>query len=256
MIIDIGSGHKPHRDADILLEYVGGDDEHRWNSKLKIDRPTVIYDGKRMPFKNKAFDFSICRHTLEHVHSPKNFLTEIERISSAGYIETPSEISELIFTPYKNHKWIIYLKGNKLLIKKKITDNVSKFGKLFDYLYDNERKFGKFFYDKRRALFLVEYTWKDKIRFNITESSANTFNNLNDDITLAKLTKLNTDSHKKVMPNKTKIKSTILFDFLEDNLMTPCCNKPSTHNKKYFLCSKCHYKYPIKGNRIDMYVKK
>ena len=109
MIIDIGSGHKPHNHASILLEYRKAGDEHRWNRKLKIDRPTIIYYGYKMPFKDKVFSFSMCRHVLEHVDSPRRFLNEIQRISNAGYIETPSEISELIFTPYEEHKWVIYL---------------------------------------------------------------------------------------------------------------------------------------------------
>jgi|ERR1035437_1705925 hypothetical protein len=254
MIIDIGSGHKPHKDADILLEYKSGGNEHRWGKNLKINRPTLIYDGPKMPFKDNSFDFSICRHVLEHVDFPTKFLGEINRISYAGYIETPSEIAELTFTPYDQHKWIIHLSGNKLFLKKKLKTNISRFGKLFDYLCDNEEKFETYFYWKRRGLFFIEYFWKEKINFQIVRSSEKTFVNLYDPKTLRNLTKLNRANHFPKISNETKKNNrSNVFNFLEKQIITPCCSEGVKYYKDYFLCRGCSRKYPIKGNLIEMY---
>lgn len=254
MIIDIGSGHKPYKDADILLEHRRSNNKDRWGQSLNIDRPTVLYDGLIMPFKNKSFEFSISRHVLEHVDSPKSFLNEIERISKAGYIETPSEIAESLFTPFDKHKWIVNLNEDTLLIRKKTKANISRFGKLFDYLCDNEKKFNDFFYWKRRKLFFVEYFWKKKINFKIVKSSENIYHDLNNAKSLYKLTRLNAIPHNLKIENiKSRQDRLVSFKFLERHFLTPCCKANVRYTKSHFICTNCSYKYSIIGQKVEMF---
>lgn len=253
MIIDIGSGHKPHQTADILLEHLQGTNEDRWNQNLLIDRPIVIYNGSVFPFKNKSFTFCTCRHVLEHVDNPDKFLKEIERIAKAGYIETPSEIAELIFTPYAKHKWIIFKNKDKIAIRKKTAENISKLGRLFDYLCENEKKFEDFFYWKRRKLFFVEYYWKNKINFEILPSSPDTSLNLFDKKVLHEITQKNKNIHDKTLIKKTDTKK--VYSFLEKKLICPTCFGNLRFLSTNFYCNTCNYRYMIEKNIIKMYRK-
>lgn len=256
MIIDIGSGHKPDNKANILLEHIGMDDEHRGGKKIKTDRPTVLYNTSKIPFKTKSFKSTIYKHVLEHTDDPSSFLNEIERISMGGYIETPSEIAELVFTPYDKHKWVVNIISNTLVLKKKTNSNISKFGKLFNFLCSNESEFKNNFYWKRRALFFIEYYWSGTLKFRIIPSSDKTELDLWSDIVLEKISKLNKiNSRRNTMFRKTHYNKSIIFSFLEKQIESPCCQDGVTRLEKNFICNKCKTKFPIDGNIIDLSIK-
>lgn len=100
-IIEIGSGGNPTPKSDVLVEpYLDG--EHETSKAVLVDRPTFVMTAEKLPFKNKAFDYSICFHVLEHTSDPKLFIDTLSRISNAGYIETPTPLNELLF-PYDFH---------------------------------------------------------------------------------------------------------------------------------------------------------
>lgn len=253
MIIDIGSGHKPDNKANILLEYSGAGDEHRWHKELKVDRSIIFYNTEKMPFKDKTFEKTICKHVLEHVDNPSLFLKELERISMGGYIETPSEIAELVFTPYDQHKWVINLIAGRLLIKKKTEYNISKLNNLFDFLCDNERGFEDYFYWKRRALFFIEYYWKESIDFKIIPNSKNTELDLSSDSVLKKISTLNkVNARRNTSFKYSKYSIHRIHSFLEKNIESPCCNFDVTKHNDSFVCGKCKTRFPINGQKIDL----
>lgn len=254
LIVDIGSGHKPHNNVDLCLELKDASKDHRWKKEIKKDRTVVLYDGNFFPFKNKCFDFSICSHVLEHVDNPKIFLEEISRISKKGYIETPNEISEQLFTPYDKHKWVIYERNNKLFIRKKIQENESKFGKLFDFLIDNEKKFRKRFYLNHKQLFLTRYSWSDKVDFEIIPENKNISINLSDDKILGSLTKIESPKlfHGFISSIKGKIKRKILPLNLEKLLICPKCKANVKIYKDKVQCNHCIITYKRHKNIIDM----
>ena len=47
-----------------------------------------------LPFADQFFAFSLCTQTLEDLADPEPLLRELRRVSSAGYIETPSRLYE------------------------------------------------------------------------------------------------------------------------------------------------------------------
>ncbi|HEV7682006.1 MAG TPA: methyltransferase domain-containing protein [Pyrinomonadaceae bacterium] len=172
LVLDVGSGSNPHPAADVLLErYL--DPKHRYTTMV-IDRPTVLADACKMPFRDKAFDFVIAFHVLEHVPDPAAFLRELQRVGKAGYIETPNAIFERL-VPYDVHLLEIMNVNNKLIINKKKSAKPDSFLNELE-LVKKSAQWKRFFYGNP-ALFHVRYCWQDKINFEVLnpEVSSNWF---------------------------------------------------------------------------------
>jgi SAM-dependent methyltransferase len=162
LVLDVGSGSSPHPAADVLLErYL--DPKHRYTAMV-IDRPTVLADACRMPFPDKAFDFVIAFHVLEHVADPISFLRELERVGKAGYIETPNAIFERL-VPYDIHLLEVMTIKDKLVINKKSSARPDPYLNRLD-LITNSQAWKRFFYGNPK-LFHARYFWKDKINFEV-----------------------------------------------------------------------------------------
>ena len=121
LVLDVGSGDKPHWRADVLLDrYVG--DEHGGQrsgaSAARVDRPLFDADAADMPFADKVFDFVICSHVLEHVEQPDWVISELTRVAKAGYIEVPSAASAKI-VDFPSHLWWVTLEDGVLLFTAK-----------------------------------------------------------------------------------------------------------------------------------------
>ena len=76
--LDVGCGTKPYQhlfnsDEYIGLEYDTGIDR----DKKKAD---YYYDGKVFPFNDGEFDSAVTNQVLEHIFSPDEFLSEINRV--------------------------------------------------------------------------------------------------------------------------------------------------------------------------------
>src|SRR5438132_10142354 len=124
LVLDVGSGDSPHPAADVLLErYLNP--KHRY-SPMVVDRPTVLADACKMPFPDKAFDYVIAFHVLEHVNDPASFLLELQRVGKAGYIETPNALFERL-VPYDVHLLEIMNIEGTLIINKKSSARPDQF---------------------------------------------------------------------------------------------------------------------------------
>ena len=161
-ILEIGSGHNPKIRSDVLCDKFIDDDTQR-GGKIVADRPVVEADGQFLPFADASFDYVICSHVLEHVENPELLISELMRVASRGYIETPSEISERLYG-WEYHNWVINLIDGKLIIQKNLTNN--PFGQLFHTLAARDRNFSKF-HAAHHDIFLVKYEWAGKIDYKI-----------------------------------------------------------------------------------------
>lgn len=117
LVLEVGSGGNPFPRSDVLLDAYEETRERHWEPLCK-DRPVVLGFAEELPFKDKAFDYVIACHVLEHSSDPATFLSELQRVAKAGYIEVPGAFMERII-PYLDHKLEIMKAGNKLLINKK-----------------------------------------------------------------------------------------------------------------------------------------
>ena len=155
-ILDIGCGYRAHPSASVLADAQDLSNYYKEKKFIKINE-------KKLPFKDKEFDFVIASHVIEHVEDFEFFIKELERISSKGYIELPSRLGDnLVFENKSDHIWwFIYDDDkNKLLVSKRnqilepfITVSTAK---LFEKIF--------------RESLVIELAWEEKIDYQIDNS--------------------------------------------------------------------------------------
>ncbi|HWQ12091.1 MAG TPA: methyltransferase domain-containing protein [Roseiflexaceae bacterium] len=166
-MLEIGSGDNPHPRSDVLVDrYLGADNRER-GGDLVVDRPFVVADAHHLPFKDGAFAYTICSHILEHMEDPQQFGRELMRVSTAGYIQSPSEIAERLFH-WSFHRWYVNLVGDTLVLHPR--EPQEPFGELFDYLYEYNPAY-YFFQRSMPDLFWVEREWHGDLKIEVREAS-------------------------------------------------------------------------------------
>jgi hypothetical protein len=98
---------------------------------------------------------------------PVQFAQEVERVSEAGYIGSPSEIAERLFH-WSFHRWYVNIRDGVLVLHPKEPEE--PIGELFDYLYAYNPAY-YFFQRSMPDLFWIEYEWYGAIRLQVTETS-------------------------------------------------------------------------------------
>jgi len=117
LVLEVGSGGNPYYRANVLSDAYEDTRQRHW-ARLIADRPMVMAFVENLPFRNKAFDFVIASHVLEHSADPEGFLSELERVAKSGYIEVPDALMERL-NPYLDHRLEITVRDNRLVIRKK-----------------------------------------------------------------------------------------------------------------------------------------
>lgn len=132
LVLDIGGWARPFNRANFVIDihpyetrgFFGsqGGKKEFFNKKSWIIHD--ISSKKRLPFKNKSFDFVICSHTLEDIRDPIFLCSEIIRVGKSGYIEVPSELLEVTkgiankkYCGYYHHRWLVNIKNNHILFR-------------------------------------------------------------------------------------------------------------------------------------------
>ena len=171
-ILDIGCGYRAHPYASVIA-YVQDLSNHYEGKKF-----IKIYE-KKLPFKDKEFDFVIASHVIEHVEDFEFFINELERISPKGYIELPSRLGDnLVFENKTDHIWwFVYDDINNKLLASKRNQLVEPFLKV-----STAKLFEKIF----RESLVIELTWDKKIDYQIDNSIQE---NTNEEISFLKLFK-------------------------------------------------------------------
>ncbi len=115
-VLDVGCGAYPFPYATLLVDLHTEKSKHR-NEDLKTDgKSFLIADISHLPFKNKSYDFVFCSHVLEHVDNPKHACEELMRVGGRGYIETPSLMTDALFSWAQGmHKWVTMILANRLI---------------------------------------------------------------------------------------------------------------------------------------------
>lgn len=169
LVLEVGSGGNPYPRANVLVDAYEESGERHWEP-LVADRPTIIALGERLPFKDKAFDFVVAAHVLEHTPDPEQFLQELQRVATAGYIETPDAFMERI-NPYRDHRLEVTTRDGCLLIRKKTKWVVDE--EIVD-LYEPRAKrwIASHLIPRHPASFHVQFSWEHKINYRIINPGA------------------------------------------------------------------------------------
>lgn len=132
LVLDIGGGVYPFNRANYVIdihpyETRGFFSSQGGNKEYFTKKTWIIHDvasKKRLPFKNKQFDYVICSQVLEDIRDPIWLCSEIIRVAKKGYIETPSKQIELTkgvannkYAGYYHHRWLIEVEDNKIVFK-------------------------------------------------------------------------------------------------------------------------------------------
>jgi len=155
LVLEVGSGGNPYFRSNVLIDaYL--DTRERHYAKLISDRPTVLGFVENLPFKDDSFDFVIASHVLEHSKDPEKFLSEIQRVSKAGYIEVSDAFFERLAT-YLDHRLEITDIDDELIIRKK--QNFIQDKEIYDLVHNKVSPiFGKIV-GKYPFNFNVRYYW-------------------------------------------------------------------------------------------------
>ena len=160
-ILDIGCGYNANKYAKVICDVQDLSNHYR-------DKRFVKLNEKKLPFKDKEFDFVVASHVMEHVEDVEFFIKELERVSKKGYIELPTMLEDnLVFENKKDHLWHMDFDDveNKLLISKKIqyfepiltVSTIKKLDEIF-----------------RKSL-IIELFWEDTIDYKINGNINNNF---------------------------------------------------------------------------------
>ncbi len=168
LVLDVGGGGSPYPGAHVVCDYFS-DDLERADS-LRIDRPFVWAAAEMLPFKDKAFDYSIASHILEHVEDPSSVLDELSRVSRAGYIETPSAFYEFA-VPHPYHVSRCSVIDGRFTVVMKDAWNQQLDLRYFDLQSELLAKWRRLAELDTLAVLTI-YKWRDYIEFDIHGSCA------------------------------------------------------------------------------------
>jgi len=165
-ILEVGGGNHPDRRANVVVDKYVDDNTHRSGDlQLYKKQKFIQADGEHLPFKDKEFDYVICRHVLEHVEDPIQFVKEQARVAKMGYMETPSILGEYM-APKQSHKWIIQDIDDKLVLYDKEVLKFTAwqdFGDLFLYYLPQSSIGFKILERTHAGILTTNYEWQDGI---------------------------------------------------------------------------------------------
>lgn len=176
LVLDVGSGGHPFIRADILCDrFLFDNAERQRQEPAIIDRPFVVADATRLPFRDRAFDFSYSSHLLEHLDEPSQHLQELQRVSRRGVIITPSEAWERIY-PIDAHRWVVNHVDSTLALREKPSRAFDPV--VADIFHNRLEPYGlhglQYFLSYFRHVFEVHYRWDAHIRFAVERLPAGT----------------------------------------------------------------------------------
>jgi SAM-dependent methyltransferase len=211
-VLEIGPGSTPHPRSDVYLElaYESKEAEQAQfghTGAFTPQKPIVFYDGGRFPFQDREFDYVICSHVLEHVPDVEFFVSELQRVAPAGYLEFPTAYYDYLFN-FDVHLNFLYWDGAQILWTKKSDFPLGEFSPLQTTFREALEKQSLSIVNELREIFIQGFEWQHPLVLKHTSS-------------FDKLAKINVpikDKRKKpiVLPpsfrQKVKIKLKLIID--------------------------------------------
>jgi SAM-dependent methyltransferase len=156
-ILDIGCGYGASKYANVVCDVQD-------LSKYYPKKTFIKLNEKKLPFKDKEFDFVIASHVLEHVDDIEFFISELERVSQQGYIELPTMLEDnLVFENKKDHIW--HMDFDDVELKLLISRKIQYFEPILTV--SSIKELNKIF----RKSFILELYWENKIDYEVKKLS-------------------------------------------------------------------------------------
>ena len=156
-ILDIGCGYNANKFAKVVCDIQD-------LSNYYQDKEFIRLTEKKLPFKDKEFDFVVASHVIEHVQDVDFFIKEIERVSKKGYIELPTMLEDnLVFENKNDHIW--HMDFDDVELKLLISRKIQYFEPILTV--SSIKKLNKIF----RKSFILELYWENKIDYEVKKLS-------------------------------------------------------------------------------------
>ena len=163
-ILDIGCGYGASKYANVVCDVQD-------LSKYYPKKTFIKLNEKKLPFKDKEFDFVIASHVLEHVDDIEFFISELERVSQQGYIELPTMLEDnLVFENKKDHIW--HMDFDDVELKLLISRKIQYFEPILTV--SSIKELNKIF----RKSFILELYWENKIDYEVKKLSNENINKI------------------------------------------------------------------------------
>ena len=171
-MLDVGCGNWPSMRANILADRFPWDDTERSHPLVLDERPFLICDALRLPFKDKAVDHVVCSHLAEHLDQPEHLFAELSRVGKAGYIECPGRIRELLHG-WAFHRWYVSRGTDELLLEQKPRPvHDPEIQAWFTRHFEGNPDFEAFFVDNLDRFGLVtRYRWSGSVRYRVVRTA-------------------------------------------------------------------------------------
>ncbi len=241
LVLDIGSGNNPSPRANILADYFPDESIHRQGAVVE-DRPLVVCSLENLPFKKKAFQFSICSHVFEHLEHPEIAAKEIGRVSDAGYIETPAYGKDILVGSGYMHLWQVVSFENKMYFFQYSDREHEAFvhSPVMDlWVQKNHHPWQDYFW-ARQDLFNACLLWKDTPEIEVFRRKVNNIP-VKKDFQNVDLSKIST-----APPSLTKDEITIL----ENILTVPGSDSTMKFEEDKFVNADKTVVFPVRAKRI------
>ena len=200
---------------------------------------------------DKSFDFVIASHVLEHSSDPELFLSELQRVARAGYIETPDAFMERI-NPYWDHRSEITVRNGVLEVRKKKEWKIDD--ELVEMYEDRVKKIiaGQVI-SSEPFIFHTRFFWQEKIHYHIvnpeTDSSwpaphIDNTTHLQSSVR-AKLGRTGLAAARLMLSQKQRNQSIKLNELLQ---CPNCSSLNLIWNEQIINCKNCHKNFKINSN--------
>jgi len=158
-ILDIGCGYRANKNATTIADVQDF-------SKFYKNKNFIQIKEKKLPFKDKEFDFVIASHVIEHVNDFEFFIKELERISPKGYIELPTRLGDnLVFENKKDHLWwFFYDDVENILVGSKKKQIIEPFLTV---------SIAKYLEEIFRDSLVIELLWENSITYKVINEENN-----------------------------------------------------------------------------------
>lgn len=242
-VIDVGCGANPLGRANLLVErFIGCSAERGLKLTPLLDRPAIMSDASKLPFKDNGVDFLVSRHMIEHLEEPEIVMEEFSRVAKRGMLQCPRTLWEKI-RGFDVHRWFINVEDGVLVFREKERVHFDEEISSFFWEMDFNKDFQRFMWRNIHQFELI-YEWSGSIRYKVHRNSGKMVRRASHDDPLETIASaLRTAKKPPTFPKRIK---SVLHRFIRERLDSKC----SLKLEDVFACPQTHGPLEWKDDRL------